>query len=191
MGSFLGSNGSLIDTSHSCGLLLSAPKARPKTALGKSPQDASPWVGAPPEMSHERATYKNTAQGAKVRDGEAVTWFHCLFGPSQLRRLGPKRPRNTNHNGALPRATLRLRRRLPWAILGRAFSASAASRPGISGALGSACWPLATARAESPHHGWDMGVPRAACCSTAQLSMADRLPYAEISRGLVACFRHD
>ena len=63
------------------------------------------------------------AQGAKVQGGEAVTWFLGLFGPSQLRRLGPKRPRNTNNNGALPRATLRLRRRLPWAIIDRAFSA--------------------------------------------------------------------
>ena len=31
--------------------------------------------------------------------------FHCPFGPSQLRRLGPKRPRNTSKNGALPRAS--------------------------------------------------------------------------------------
>ena len=30
--------------------------------------------------------------------------FHCLFGPSQLRRLGPKGPRNTSVEGALPRA---------------------------------------------------------------------------------------
>ena len=30
--------------------------------------------------------------------------FHCLFGPSQLRRPGPKRPRNTSVESALPRA---------------------------------------------------------------------------------------
>ena len=30
--------------------------------------------------------------------------FHCPFGPSQLRRLGPKRPRNTSAIGAVPRA---------------------------------------------------------------------------------------
>ena len=30
--------------------------------------------------------------------------FHCPFGPSQLRRLGPKGPRNTSVEGALPRA---------------------------------------------------------------------------------------
>ena len=54
--------------------------------------------------------------------------FHCLFGPSQLRRLGPKRPRNTSVVAVVPRAALRLRRRLPWAGMFRAFSASAASR---------------------------------------------------------------
>ena len=30
--------------------------------------------------------------------------FHCPFGPSQLRRLGPNGPRNTAIMGALPRA---------------------------------------------------------------------------------------
>jgi len=30
--------------------------------------------------------------------------LHCLFGPSQLRRLGPKRPKNITMVGVLPRA---------------------------------------------------------------------------------------
>ena len=38
-----------------------------------------------------------------IADG-AGNEFHCLFGPSQLRRLGPKRLRNTDQYGALPRA---------------------------------------------------------------------------------------
>ena len=42
--------------------------------------------------------------------------FHCLFGPSQLRRLGPKRPRNTSAIGAVPRAALRLRRACPGLV---------------------------------------------------------------------------
>ena len=67
----------------------------------------------------------------KGHDGVKVTRFHCLFGPSQLRRLGPKRPRNTSDNGALPRAALRLWRRLPWATMTAPLQgASAASRPG-------------------------------------------------------------
>ena len=30
--------------------------------------------------------------------------FHCPFGPCQLRRLGPKRPRNTDVVAVVPRA---------------------------------------------------------------------------------------
>ena len=30
--------------------------------------------------------------------------FHCPFGPSQLRRLGPKGPRNTTIVAVIPRA---------------------------------------------------------------------------------------
>jgi len=55
--------------------------------------------------------------GCMAQNGENITWFHCLFGSSQLRRLEPKRPRNTMKTGALPRATLRLWRRLPWATM--------------------------------------------------------------------------
>ena len=36
--------------------------------------------------------------------------FHCPFGPSQLRRLGPNGPRNTAIMGALPRGGARFQR---------------------------------------------------------------------------------
>ena len=49
---------------------------------------------------------------------------------------------------------------LPWAGMCRAFSASAASRQGMPGARVDPRWPHATARAESPHHGWETGARR-------------------------------
>ena len=62
---------------------------------------------------------------------------------------------------------------------------------GEMGGPGSACWPQATARAESPHHGRETGAPRAACCSTAQSSITDRLYQAGnrsvIDNGCTAC----
>jgi len=52
----LSRNWSAIDTSHSCGLLFLAPKARPKIAQGKRPQGASPWVRVLSERSPVGAT---------------------------------------------------------------------------------------------------------------------------------------
>ena len=81
-----------------------------------------------------------------------------------------KRKRRITQGGAPPSASLAL----GWYVSRfQRFCRFAARDTG--GALGFACWPLATARAESPHHGWKTGAPRAACCSTAQLSMSDPL----------------
>ncbi|MDQ0288065.1 hypothetical protein J3R75_000172 [Oligosphaera ethanolica] len=61
--------------------------------------------------------------------------FHCLFGPSQLRRLWPKRPRNTNIVAVVPRAA-------------RAFGAAC---PGLVCFALSALLPL---RGQGNGHAW-------------------------------------
>ena len=82
-----------------------APKVRPKIAQGKRRRRRRVALGRGPTRNKPcKGGLKKHRSGRKRQNGEDVTGFHCLFGPSQLRRLGPKGPRNTNMVAVLPRA---------------------------------------------------------------------------------------
>ena len=76
----------------------------------------------------------NGCQAYRRRQPQASE-FHCLIGPSQLRRLGPMRPRNTNIVAVVPRAA-------------RAFGAAC---PGLVCFALSALLPL---RGQGNGHAW-------------------------------------
>ena len=84
-----------------------------------------------------------SAKGAAYK---TLLGFHCLFGPSQLRRLRPKQAReNETITGTLRRGDAPPTASLALAILGRPVGASAAARQGCRAREGAAQRsPLAT-----------------------------------------------
>ena len=105
----------------------------PGTAAGTAPPSPQPAAETCRKSDQCDLYCGGTGQNAAV-----VNEFHCPFGFSQLRRLKPKRLRNTDQYGALPRAA-------------RAFGAAC---PGLSYFALSALLPLRGGNARREKAAW-------------------------------------